>query len=246
MAAVIDLLGAIPLVRYIMGLVDARWRPLWAVLWLAVIPAILFLTVRLTLRRARHRVLQEQATRERPGVASARSIEHGRAVPEPEERSRVLKPASTPPRSPVEMAPAAPSPERGVPVPVIVGAVVAGLVAVAVTALFLPNKPAAPAKPAASVDSSAPADTGLDVRWRSGRMERADCIGTFEVTRGGGTPAQFVAFVMDTTGAIIARDSGSVDSAMPGVLIDFRFRRVACERVYDWQLQVKTPKARTP
>jgi hypothetical protein len=33
---------------------------------------------------------------------------------------------------------------------------------------------------------------------------------------------------------------------MPGVLIDFRFRRVACDRVYDWQLQVKTPKARTP
>ena len=45
---------------------------------------------------------------------------------------------------------------------------------------------------------------------------------------------------------LIARDSGSIDSAIPGVLIDFRFRRVACERVYDWQLQVTTPKARTP
>ena len=77
-------------------------------------------------------------------------------------------------------------------------------------------------------------------------MEGADCIGTFEVTRGGGTRAQFVAFVMDTSGSIIARDSGKVDSALPGVLIDFRFRRVGCDRIYDWQLQVTTPKARTP
>lgn len=132
------------------------------------------------------------------------------------------------------------------PVPVVIGAVVAGLVAVGVTALLLPNKSGAPAKPPAPVDTPAAADTGLDVRWHSGRMERGDCIGTFEVKRGGGTPAQFVAFVMDTTGAIIARDSGKVDAATPGVLVDFRFRGVTCERIYDWQLQVTTPKVRTP
>ena len=130
------------------------------------------------------------------------------------------------------------------PVPVIVGAVVVGLAAVGVTALFL-NKPSAPATPPASVSAPTPADTGLDVRWRSGRMEGRDCIGTFEVKRGGGTRAQFVAFVMDTSGAIIARDSGKVDAAVPGVLIDFRFRAVACQRIYDWQVQVTTPKART-
>ncbi len=245
MTALIDLLGAIPPVRYIMGLVDARWRPLWAVLWLAVIPSILFLTVRLTLRRARLRSLQEQATRERLGLASARSVDHQRVVSEPEERSRVLKPASTPPRSPVETP--APPPERGVrvPVPVIIGAVVAGVVAVAVTALFLPIKPRAPARPPAPLDSAAAADTGLDVRWRSGRMDGSDCLATFEVKRGRSTSAQFVAFVMDTTGAILTRDSVSVRSAVvPGLLVDFRFRRVACNRIYDWQLQVTTPKAR--
>lgn len=248
MAAVIDLLGAIPPIRYVMGLVDARWRPLWAALWLAVVASILFLTVRrLTIRRARRRSLQVQVKPERRGAASRKSGDHERAVVEPEERSRVLKPASTPPPSPAPTPPSAPPPQRGVPVPVIVGALVAGLVAVAVTALLLPNKPGAPATPpATAVDTPAAADTGLDVRWRSGRMERGDCIGTFEVTRGGGTSAQFVAFVMDTTGAIIARDSGGVQSAVPGVLIDFRFRRVACERIYDWQLQVTTPKARTP
>lgn len=133
-----------------------------------------------------------------------------------------------------------------IPVPVIVGAVVAGLVAVAVTAWLLPNKSGAPASAPAPVNAPAAADTGLDVRWRSGRMERRDCIGTFEVKRGGGTRAQFVAFVMDTTGAVIARDTGRVDAAVPGVLIDFRFRGVTCDQIYDWQLQVTTPKARTP
>ena len=132
------------------------------------------------------------------------------------------------------------------PVPVIVGAVVAGLVAVAVTALFLPNTWRTPATPPAPVKTPAPADTGLDVRWRSGRMDGRDCVGTFEVKRGGGTRAQFVAFVMDTSGAIIARDSGKVDAAVPGVLVEFRFRGVTCERIYDWQLQVTTPKVRTP
>jgi hypothetical protein len=132
-----------------------------------------------------------------------------------------------------------------VPVPVVVGAVVAGLAAVAITWQFLPNKSGAPAAAPATA-APAPADTGLDVRWRSGRMDGRDCIGTFEVKRGGGTRAQFVAFVMDTSGAIISRDSGKVDAAVPGVLIDFRFRGVTCERIYDWQLQVTTPKVRAP
>ena len=141
------------------------------------------------------------------------------------------------------MPPSAP-PERGVrvPVPVIVAAVVVGVAAVVVASLFLPGKP--PAAPA-PVDSSAAADTGLDVRWRSGRMDGVDCLGTFEVKRGSSASAQFVAFVMDTSGAILARDTASVKSAVvPGLLVDFRFRRVACDRIYDWQLQVTTPKAR--
>jgi hypothetical protein len=167
--------------------------------------------------------------------------------PEPKERSRVLKPASAPPRSPTETPPSAPAQAGGprVPVSVIVGAVAAGVLAVAVTAVLLPNKPDAPAKPPAAIDTPAVADTGLEVRWRSGRMDAGDCIGTFEVTRGGGTSAQFVAFVMDTSGAIMARDSARVQSAVRGLLVDFRFRRVACERINDWQLQVSTPKAHT-
>lgn len=129
--------------------------------------------------------------------------------------------------------------------PVVLGALAAGAVAVAVAWLLLsPNKLRAPGNAApARVDSAAAADTGLDVRWRSGLMDGADCLGTFEVKRGSSTSAQFVAFVMDTSGAIMARDSVSVKSAVvPGLLVDFRFRRVACDRIYDWQLQVTTPK----
>jgi hypothetical protein len=230
-----------------MGLVDPGWRPLWAALWLAVIPSILFLTVRrLTRRRVPLQSSMEQATPV-PGAVLAKSVEHEPAVPELEGKSRVLKPASTPPKSPVEMPPSAPPPERGVrvPVPVIVAAVVAGVAAVVVASLFLPGKPGAPAQPPASVDSSAAADTGLDVRWRSGRMDGVDCLATFEVKRGRSASAQFVAFVMDTTGAILTRDSVNVKSAVvPGLLVDFRFRRVACTRIYDWQLQVTTPKTR--
>jgi len=244
MTALIDLLGAIPPVRYVMELVDPRWRPLWAALWLVVIPSILFLTVRrLTRRRVPLPPPQQQPVRR--NAAPAKSVEHEPVGPELEEESRVPKPASTPPRSPVEMPPSAPPPERGVrvPVPVIVAAVVVGVAAVVITSLFLPGKPAAPAP--APVDSSAAADTGLDVRWRSGRMDGVDCLGTFEVKRGSSASAQFVAFVMDTSGAILARDTASVKSAVvPGLLVDFRFRRVACDRIYDWQLQVTTPKAR--
>ena len=251
MTAVIDLLGAIPPVRYVMGLVDARWRPLWAALWLTVIASILFLTIRrLAFRRARSGTLQQNETPDGSGVASGSSAEHELGNRELEENPRVLKPASTPPRSPTETTPAAPAKPGGggIPVPVVLAALAAGALAVALTALLLlPNKRGAPANAASPRgDSAAAADTGLDVRWRSGRMDGVDCLGTFEVKRGSSTSAQFVAFVMDTSGAIMARDSVQVKSAVvPGLLVDFRFRRVACTRIYDWQLQVTTPKTRT-
>jgi hypothetical protein len=132
-----------------------------------------------------------------------------------------------------------------IPLPVIAIAVVVGGVMVALTSLLLPKRQVGPSAPSpTAVDTVAPADTGLDVRWRSGRKDDDDCIGSFEVTRGDGTRAQFVAFVMDTAGAIMARDSARVGSAVPGLLVEFRFRHVDCEEIADWQLQVATPKGR--
>jgi hypothetical protein len=122
-----------------------------------------------------------------------------------------------------------------------------GALAVAITSLFLPKGTPGPETPKAvrGVDTTAAADTGLDVRWRNGRKDNDDCIGTFEVTSGGGTPAQFVAFVMDSTGAVMAGDSTRVESAVRGLLVELRFRNVRCEAIDDWQLQVTTPKAHT-
>jgi hypothetical protein len=62
------------------------------------------------------------------------------------------------------------------------------------------------------------------------------------VKRGAGTPARFVAFVLDSSGAVMAQDSGGVAAAVTGVLVDFRFRKVACSKIADWQLQALTPK----
>jgi len=156
------------------------------------------------------------------------------------------KRASTPPPPPAETPPPAPAQpgKTGIPVSVVLAALLAGGLAVAVAALVLRYRPGAPAGPAASatVDTAAAADTALDVRWRSGRMDGVNCIGTFEVIHGGGTPAHFVAFVMDKSGAVIGRDSANVPAAKPGVLVDLTFRRVTCDNIDDWQLQVATPK----
>ena len=136
----------------------------------------------------------------------------------------------------------------GVPIPVIVAAVCVGALAVMLTAVAMrPRKPT-PAQPlaATSGDSTPRADSALDIRWRSGRMDGDDCLGTFEVTRGTGTGAQFVAFVMDKTGAVMGRDSARVSSAVRGLLVDFRFRHVDCKKIDDWQLQATTPKRRSP
>lgn len=172
-------------------------------------------------------------------------------APEPKERSRVLKPVPqrrlTPPQAPTTptLGPPPPAGTR-VPLPVIAFALVFGVLAVAITSLFLPaGRPGATTPvPTQRVDSTAPADTGLDVRWQGGRKDGDDCIGTFEVTRGGGTRAEFVAFVMDSTGAVMAGDSSRVDAAVPGLRVALRFRQVRCEKIDDWQLQVTTPKSR--
>jgi hypothetical protein len=260
MSSIVDMLYSVPPVRFVMGFVDARWRPLWAALWLAVIAYVLSRAMnQLALRRALIRLMEEPAT---PGVPPGRggkggdSLAQDEADDEPRERSRVLKPtrqrqltpsqASAPPTPGAAPPGATPPGGARLPLPVIALALAFGVLAVAITSLFLPKGSPGPGASASTqgVDTTAAADTGLDVRWRSGRKDDDDCIATFEVTRGNGTRAQFVAFVMDTTGAVMARDSARVTSAVRGLLVELRFRHVDCEEIDDWQLQVTTPKAR--
>jgi len=251
MSAIVDMLYSIPPVRFVMGLVDPRWRPIWAALWLAVIAYIVSRTLnQLALRRARLRLLDERAAPESPTATSGEQpLAQDQAEESPQERSRVLKRAPTPPRTPPSTPPIEPPQTGGprIPLPVIAIALVVGGLVVALTSLLLPKRQVEPNPPSstAAVDTVAPADTGLDVRWRSGRKDDDDCIGTFEVTRGDGARAQFVAFAMDTTGAIMARDSARVASVVRGLLVEFRFRHVDCDEIADWQLQVATPKGRS-
>lgn len=249
MSTVIDMLYSIPPVRFVMGLVDPTWRPLWAALWLAVIAYIVSRTMnQLALRRARLRLLEERAAPDATTGRADDSMAQDQAEDAPQERSRVLKPAATPTRTPPSTPTTTPTQTSGtrIPLPVIAIALVVGGLVVALTSLLLPKRQGEQTGPSSTavLDTVAPADTGLDVRWRSGRNDDDDCIGTFEVTRGDGTRAQFVAFVMDSTGAVMARDSARVASAVRGLLVELRFRHVDCDEIADWQLQVATPKGR--
>jgi len=133
---------------------------------------------------------------------------------------------------------------KAIPLSVLAGALGIGVVAVALTSTLLDSrKPAAAATPATAVDT-ARGEAALDFRWRAGRMDAGDCVGTFELTRGPATPARLVASVTDSSGAIIASDSAQVASTVRGMAVDFRFRGVTCDRISDWQMQVMTPKAR--
>ena len=127
-----------------------------------------------------------------------------------------------------------------IPTHVLAGAAAAGLLAAAAAALIMRPSPPSPPGTVPSADSAA-ADTAFDVKWQGQRTDGADCIGTFEVTSGTVT-GKFIAFVMDSSGAVMAGDSTDVAGAGRGKHIDLRFRRVKCAKIGDWQLQVLTPK----
>ena len=133
---------------------------------------------------------------------------------------------------------------KAIPLSVFAGALAVGFVAVALTSTLLdsrtPVDTAAPAPPVNTATGEAP----LDFRWRSGRADGSDCIGTLELTSGTAKPALLVGSVMDSAGAIRAADSAQVASTVSRLLVEFRFRRIRCDEIRDWQLQVMTPKGR--
>lgn len=237
----INTLLAIPPIRFVMGLVDARWRPAWAVLWLAVIGYIISRTMtQLALRRARLRLLARVGD---PYDGKPRELIRDRGditmslAQEPPNRE-------PPPPEAAPTGPASPSGVVSIPVPVLFGALAIGLLAVVGVAVVTRSAPnaAPPAAVPVAADSVVRPEGPIDVRFRSGSMNGDDCIGTFEVTQGAGTPARLVAFVMDTSGAVMARDSAQVTAAVAGLFVDFRFRHVDCDEIDDWQLQATTPK----
>jgi hypothetical protein len=216
------------------GFIESPWGPIVLALAMAAPGTLVFETVpRLALERGWVRLLNERRSPE-----NRRANEPGGASRSTASRSPAADPKASQPASPAPTTPPAP---KSVPLNVILGALTVGALAVAIAALVMRPK-SQPGATAAKADSVATADTALDIGWRSGRMDGNDCLGTFEVKRGAGTPARFVAFVLDSSGAVMAQDSGGVAAAVRGVLVDFRFRRVTCSKIADWQLQALTPK----
>ena len=246
LSAIIDALLAVPPISFVMGLVDSRWRPLWAGLWISVIIYVLSRAMnQLALARARLRIVSEPVS----GLALA--VQHPQGdSPRPDGpdgtasgRSASRDPGGSPSEKPTGRE------SGGIPVHIVIAALVVGAIAVVNVALFMRRPPNdSSAMPAASsttaaTDSNAPAP--IDMRMNSRRMDdRGNCIGTFEVTQGPGTTARLLAFALDSSGAIIARDSAQVTSAVTGMFVDLTFRQVACDKIYDWQIQATTPTAR--
>ena len=221
----------VPLVN---GFVEPPWATLWLSLAIAAFGNLVFQALdRLAPQRGQLRLLNERSPEKRSQPRGG-----------PRKTASGPPPAADPPAVPPPAAPAQPTtqtPRAGVPVHVIVSALIFGAFVVGLAALLM--RPASPpGANATKADSAARGDTALDIGWRSGRMDGSDCIGTFEVKRGAGTPARFVAFVLDSSGAVMAQDSGGVAAAVSGVLVDFRFRKVTCSKIADWQLQALTPK----
>jgi hypothetical protein len=253
----VNALLAIPPVRFVMGLVEARWRPLWATLWLALIAYVVARTMnQLAGRRLRLQMLRESLNDPHAGKPREAAANDSAPTAPPENAPiAAASIADATPSQPVARAVVptvvqAPATmlRASVPLPVVLAALGAGGLAVAGVAFATRASPNAtpPAGATATVapGTAAPADAPMDVRWRSGRMDDDDCIGTFEISNGTGTRARFKAFVMDTSGAVMARDSARVDAAVSGLFVEFRFRHVDCDEIDDWRLEATTLKRR--
>ncbi len=255
--ALVNALLSIPPVRFVMGLVDARWRPLWATLWLALIAYVVARTMnqvagrRLRLQMLRESLDDPNAAKTRGAAAGDTDTTAASAIAP----TAVTSLADVTPSQPVARAVVPPVVQipatmlrASVPLPVVLAALGAGALAVAGVAFAIraaPNAmPPAGATATTASDTAALAEKPMDVRWRSGRMDDDDCIGTFEISNGNGTRARFKAFVMDTSGAVMARDSARVDAAVSGLFVEFRFRHVDCDEIDDWRLEATTPKRR--
>ena len=72
---------------------------------------------------------------------------------------------------------------------------------------------------------------------RSWRSVGGACVATLEVTAGSAAPRTLTMYVMDSSGAILAKDQMHVASLTPKAFHEFRFPGVDCGAVTEWQVQ---------
>jgi hypothetical protein len=223
-STVFEAVLAVPGVRFVLGLVDSRIRPFWAAMLLA---GTFYLISRaanyVSLQRARRVVLAEDLAGDTPESESA-------------ETTVVLRPSDPP---------IAAHPPR-VMSPALLGALIAGisgvmLVAIIALKLSAPKEEVAAGILAPDVIQREQADTSFAFSAAGWRNDGGTCIATMRVTALGRPPRRLSLFVMNAAGAVIGRDEIDKPVLAVGAMVDFRFRRVDCDDVEEWQVQGAFP-----
>ena len=228
--ALADAVYSLPPARFLMGLVNERWRPLWAAVWVVAFVHVVLRVLRaIGEHRARRVVVQDTLTPPAP----------------------VAAPSLTPPDASESVRPANAVGELVTRVPPRALAGIVGVAAVVAVSAALLIRPA-PAIDTGPVDvrqaalaPAAPRDEHpFAFRSRGSRADDDDCLMTFEATAGTAAPWSITVDVMDTSGTVIARDAKRVTSLLPGLLVEFRFKHVDCDEIESWQFQGETRKRR--
>ena len=225
-SAIVSAFLELPGVRFIAGLVDTRYRPVWAVLWLT---AIAFVVWRLRRTRAMRR----------------RQAEIVADMSTPHSRRSLLRPGDTPSdlRIP-QLLEARSSRGRnlvlGAGMLAIVFAIVLGLVR------SVEQSPAGAVNDGhAAMDSvvhpEAPAEptprSPFAFRERGWQWASGACILTLEAVAVGPPSHRVVLLVLDSSGTVIARDTSRAGAITVGQLIDFRLAGLDCNRIAEWRVR---------
>ena len=97
--------------------------------------------------------------------------------------------------------------------------------------------------PAELVDDSpesldlAPDSAPFSFRAREFVAMDGGCTGRLEVTKGAPAPLTLTARVHDDRGQLIGTARARVETLQPGDVVDFRFRRTACDRIGAWDVR---------
>ena len=222
---VIDALLAIPGIRFIVGLVDNRLRPVWGLLLIA--GTVYFLSRAshyLSLRRARETLRMDAMNTPPPSSGKSERVI---ATP-PTEVAQESGEAAAHPARLVERIPA-----RHARLLLIVSV---GVAVVALSAAVALIRSGAAKPPVVASSQPAQSDTAFRFEDAGWRMQGNDCIATLRVTAMGRLPRHLALFVSGK-GGVIGRADVNEPAMARGALVDFHIPKVNCDRIETWEVQ---------
>jgi len=257
---VLEAVYRVPGVRLILGLAAPEWRPLWALTWVV---AIVYLTLRI-IESAHRVVLQRQMASQVNSRASivARPIELTPVRSEMVDPAADVLATGDEDSDATDAPRPKSSRGRGVggrggrDTMAIRAALITGLLGCGILLIgMIAGRNEAVEQPldgvAAWPGAMAPAGGSTDpdltdgstpeppfaFAARSWRSVGGACVATLEVTAGSAAPRTLTMYVMDSSGAILAKDQMHVASLTPKAFHEFRFPGVDCGAVTEWQVQ---------